>query len=205
MADPLSCRGKSRNREVYDQGLNDVLGDFLLTLVDSMDTLAIMGNHSEFSSAVQMVVENLSFDKDNIIQVFEVNIRVLGSLLSSHLLAKYPMTGPPVSGYQDGLLELAIDLADRLLPAFDTPTGIPYPRVNLKYGVPMESTSETCTAGGGTLILEFGVLSALTGNPIYEEKAKNALFSLWNRKSKLDLFGNGIDAKTGAVSITGLG
>lgn len=51
-------------------------------------------------------------------QVFETNIRILGGLLSAHLLATYP-------GYDGSLLRLAKDLGDRLLPAFRTPTGTP--------------------------------------------------------------------------------
>ena len=53
--------------------------------------------------------------------------------------------------------------ADRLLPAFDTPTGMPYGTVNLRTGVPEGETPITCTAGVGTYIVEFGTLSRLTG------------------------------------------
>lgn len=74
---------------------------------------------------------------------------------------EWPCNGP--------LLRLAEDVAKRLLPAFDTATGMPYGTVNLRHGVPHGETSITCTAGVGTFILEFGTLSRLTGNPIYEE------------------------------------
>lgn len=53
--------------------------------------------------------------------------------------------------------------------AFDTKTGMPYGTVNLSKGVPKGETTITCTAGIGTFILEFGTLSRLTGDPIYEE------------------------------------
>lgn len=53
--------------------------------------------------------------------------------------------------------------------AFDTKTGMPYGTVNLSNGVPKGETTITCTAGIGTFILEFGTLSRLTGDPIYEE------------------------------------
>lgn len=49
---------------------------------------------------------------------------------------------------------------------------------------------EACTAGAGTLILEFGSLSRLTGNPVYEAAAKKALFEVWARRSDLDLVGS---------------
>jgi mannosidase alpha-like ER degradation enhancer 2 len=67
------------------------------------------------------------------------------------------------------LLQLAEDVARRLIAAFDTTTGMPYGTVNLRYGVPAGETSITCTAGVGTFILEFGTLSRLTGDPLFEE------------------------------------
>lgn len=73
----------------------------------------------------------------------------------------WPCNGP--------LLRLAEDVARRLLPAFDTPTGMPYGTVNLRHGVPPDETTITCTAGIGTFVLEFGTLSRLTGDPVYEE------------------------------------
>lgn len=66
-------------------------------------------------------------------------------------------------------MRLAEDVAKRLIVAFDTPTGMPYGTVNLKTGVPVGETTVTCTAGIGTFIVEFGTLSRLTGDPIYEE------------------------------------
>lgn len=55
--------------------INDVLGNFSLTLVDSLDTLAILGNTTEFKRAVQLVLETVSFDRNSTVQVFETNIR----------------------------------------------------------------------------------------------------------------------------------
>jgi mannosidase alpha-like ER degradation enhancer 1 len=164
--------------------INDVLGNYSLTLVDSLDMLAILGNRTAFHHAVAMVVEHVDFDQDSTVQVrsfslkhmftrflpfgcsqqvFEANIRILGGLLSAHLIAKghiLPHMKLP-SDYDDELLWLARDLAARLLPAFDvTSTGLPLPRVNLRYGAVNGSfwRNDTCTAGVGTLLLEFGVL-----------------------------------------------
>lgn len=54
--------------------------------------------------------------------------------------------------------------ANKLLPAFDTPTGMPYGTVNFALGgVPKDETTITCVASIGTYILEFGALSRLTG------------------------------------------
>lgn len=84
-----------------------------------------------------------------------------------------------VPGYEGGLLDAARDLADRLLPAFDTPTGLPLPWVNLRHGrIPHESR-ETCTACAGSLLLEFGSLSRMTGEPKYEAAAARAMERLF--------------------------
>lgn len=92
---------------------------------------------------------------------------------------------------------MAEDVARRLLPAFDTQTGMPYGTVNLKMGIPQGETSVTCTAGVGTFIIEFGALSRLTGDPIYEEIALNAIHTLYSYKSTIGLYGNHIDVRTG--------
>lgn len=55
--------------------INDILGDYCLTLVDALDTLAVMGNITRFQHAVSLVLEHVDFDKDSVVQVFEVNIR----------------------------------------------------------------------------------------------------------------------------------
>ncbi|KAL3267107.1 hypothetical protein HHI36_011247 [Cryptolaemus montrouzieri] len=183
---PLSCDGI------------DTYGSYSLTLIDALDTLAIMGNYTEFQRVVELITSKSKFDANINVSVFETNIRIIGGLLSAHLLSYragvnvipgWPCKGP--------LLELAEDVAKRLIVAFDTKTGMPYGTVNLKYGVPKGETTITCTAGIGTFIVEFGTLSRLTGNPIYEEVAMNALNALYNHKSKLGLFGNHIDVQTG--------
>ncbi|GBG76786.1 hypothetical protein CBR_g23002 [Chara braunii] len=182
---PLSCKGE------------DTLGGYSLTIIDAMDTLALLGNKSEFAKAVRWASANLNFDRDITVSVFETNIRVLGGLLSAHLLASDPATGMQVEGYKDELLHLAEDLGSRMLPAFDTPTGIPYGSVNLRKGVHADETKVTSTAGGGTLALEFGMLSRLTGNPVFEEAAKNAVRGLWAQRSSLGLVGGHINVFTG--------
>ena len=68
----------------------------------------------------------MSYDIDVRVNVFEANIRMLGGLLSAHLLAQDPVRGPQLmpGGYSNGLLVLAEDLGRRLLPAFTaSPTG----------------------------------------------------------------------------------
>jgi len=94
-----------------------------------------------------------------------------------------------------------LDLGNRLLPAFNTPTGIPYGAINLKYGVPLDETTITCTAAAGTFSLEFGILSKLTGKPEFENAARKSIKSIWNFRSELDLLGNHIDITDGEWTI----
>jgi hypothetical protein len=118
-------------------------------------------------------------------------------LLSAHLLASDASTGRGVSGYSGALLRLARELGERLLPAFNTPTGIPFGSVHLRRGVAHNESRVSSTAGGGTLVLEFGVLSKLTGDPRFEYAAKRALRALWARRSPLGLVGAHIDVMSG--------
>jgi len=156
----------------------------LMTPVDSLDTLLLMGLDDEAKKARTLIDEKLSFDKDIPVKNFEVTIRLLGGLLSG-----YQMTGDP------RLLELARDLGQRLLPVFNSPTGMPYMYVNLKTG--KTSGARSNPAEIGTLLLEFGTLSKLTGNPVFYDKAKNALLQLAKRRSKIGLVGEEIDVETG--------
>ncbi|KAG0006969.1 alpha mannosidase-like protein [Modicella reniformis] len=207
---PVACTGRGPDRQNPNNiNINDVLGDFSLTLIDALDTLAVMREPELFRQAIQLVKRHVSdFDINSRVQVFEVNIRVLGALLSGHLYASDPALKSVVKGYNGELLSMAEDLGKRLMKAFkDTPTGIPWPRVNLRKGVLRDESSETCAAGAGSLLLEFGVLSRLTGNRSYEEAARRALLELWNRRSKIGLMGNTINITTGQwmSAMTGIG
>nr|XP_035931457.1 ER degradation-enhancing alpha-mannosidase-like protein 1 isoform X3 [Halichoerus grypus] len=200
---PIHCRGRGPDRgDPSNLNINDVLGNYSLTLVDALDTLAIMGNSSEFQKAVKLVIDTVSFDKDSTVQVFEATIRVLGSLLSAHRIitdSKQPFGDMTIKDYDNELLHMAHDLAVRLLPAFEnTKTGIPYPRVNLKTGVPPDSNNETCTAGAGSLLVEFGILSRLLGDSTFEWVARRAVKALWNlRSNDTGLLGNVVNIQTG--------
>jgi mannosidase alpha-like ER degradation enhancer 2 len=155
-----------------------------ITPVDTLDTLLLMGLNEEAAKTKNLIVEKLSFDQDVEVKNFEVTIRLLGGLLSG-----YQMTGDP------RLLRLAEDLGNRLLPVFNSPTGMPYMYVNLKTG--KTSGSRTNPAEIGTLVLEFGTLSKLTNKPVFYDKAKNALVQLYKRRSKIGLVGEEIDVETG--------
>ena len=76
------------------------------------------------------MVNDVSFDSDIVVSVFETNIRVVGGLLSSHVLALYlKQKHNMMLWYHEQLLNMAKDVGYRLLPAFNTSTGIPHPRV----------------------------------------------------------------------------
>jgi mannosidase alpha-like ER degradation enhancer 1 len=101
-----------------------------VTLVDVLDTLVVLGDVQGFDTAVKNVIESVSFNTNTRPQVFEATIRVLGGLLSAHIFASRPNQPFYLPWYKGELLHMAHDLGNRLLPAFSTPTGIPYPRVS---------------------------------------------------------------------------
>ncbi|PIN26416.1 Glycosyl hydrolase, family 47 [Handroanthus impetiginosus] len=168
-----------------------------LSLIESLSSLVVLGNSTEFEKAVLWLSENLIFDVDARISLFECNIRVLGGLVSAHILATDSTNRLTKGTYNNQLLVLAEKLGQRFLPAFDTPTGLPYAWINLKYGVLENETTETSTSGCGSLILEMGALSHLTGDPRFESAALRALRKLWSMRSSLNLFGTTLDVKTG--------
>jgi len=157
----------------------------LMTPVDALDTLILMKLDAEADKARALITSELSFDRDVYVKNFEITIRLLGGLLSSYQLTD-----------DKRLLALAEDLGNRLLPAFDSPSGLPYVYVNLHTGQvrdPISNPAET-----GTLLLEFGTLSKLTGKPIFYDKAKRALVETYKRRSSIGLVGSSINVETGA-------
>jgi hypothetical protein len=156
----------------------------LMTPIDAFSTMKMMDLKKEAEEVKELILNRLTFDLDIKVQFFEINIRLLGGLLSAHHL--------------DGdkrFLKLAIDLANRLMPAFNSPTGMPYLYVNLKTGKtkgPMNNPAEI-----GTTLLEWGTLSKLTGNPVYYQKAKKAIQVLFQKRSKHNLLGTIINVETG--------
>ncbi|BGP14426.1 hypothetical protein JCM10213_004549 [Rhodosporidiobolus nylandii] len=179
-------------------------------VVDSLDSLLITGMTEEYQRARDWVA-GLSFDLDDKFHTFEITIRVLGGLLSAYHL----------SGETDQmLLDKAADLADRLLPAFDTPSGLPMSFVNLaqRTGIPdADNRGMTSAAEAGTLQvrptsflpvqfaltsrylkLEFKYLSHLTGNPVYWEKVEKVMEVIRSQPSKDGLVPIFMRADTGS-------
>ena len=156
----------------------------LMTPVDALDTMILMGLKDEANATREYIARNLSFDKDIDVQNFEITIRLLGGLLSS-----YQLTG------DQRLFNLAEDLGKRLLPVFDSPTGLPYRYVNLRSG--KVHGNVTNPAEAGTLLIEFGTLSKLTHKPVFYDKAKRALVEIYRRRSPIGLVGTWINVETG--------
>jgi mannosyl-oligosaccharide alpha-1,2-mannosidase len=143
--EPLSKRGRN------------AFGGLGATIVDSLDTLWIMGLTEHYARARDWVVAALDFDRDWDASVFETTIRVLGGLL-----AAYDLSGDPA------FLEKCLDVAARLEPAFDTPTRVPVNIVNLRTG---RAKTPPWTGNPGVVVLaefgslgmEFGALSERSG------------------------------------------
>ncbi|KAI7737959.1 hypothetical protein M8C21_004921 [Ambrosia artemisiifolia] len=136
--------------ELQPQSKNgvDSFGGLGATLIDSLDTLYIMGLDEQFQRAREVV----------------------GGLLSA-----YDLSGDSV------FLEKAKDIADRLLPAWDTPSGIPYNIINLAHGNahnPGWTGGDSILADSGTEQLEFIALSQRTGDPKYQLKVENVILVL---------------------------
>ena len=68
--------------------IDDALGNFSLTLVDTLDTLVLLDETKEFERVVKLVIASVRFDQDIVVSVFETNIRMLGGLLAAHVLTK---------------------------------------------------------------------------------------------------------------------
>lgn len=146
-------------------------GSMAMTMLDSLSTLWVMGLKDEFKEAKDWIAENLQFEHVGSISVFETNIRAFAGLLSA-----YDLSGEKV------FLDKAKDLGDRLLKAFDTPTGFPMNGLRLSDGTHTGGPG-ACLAEFGTLQLEFRSLSHHTGDPIYEERAMHAFKYLYENRA----------------------
>eukprot|EP00611_Tribonema_gayanum_P015110 TRINITY_DN268_c0_g1_i5.p1 TRINITY_DN268_c0_g1~~TRINITY_DN268_c0_g1_i5.p1 ORF type:complete len:838 (-),score=164.59 TRINITY_DN268_c0_g1_i5:520-3033(-) len=143
----------------------DNWGGLGVTLVDALDTLWLMGLKNEFAEATTWVRDSLTFANAGSVSVFETTIRELGGLLSA-----YDLSGEKV------FLEKAQDLGDRLMPAFDTPSGLPVNNVDITTKTQRGPLpAGVLIAEVGTLQVEFRYLSHATGNPIYASAVNKAM------------------------------
>jgi mannosidase alpha-like ER degradation enhancer 2 len=170
---------------ISKKGQNWYASSLVMTPVDAFDTFILMKMKTEAGEAKAMIFKDLSFKRNMEVQLFEVSIRFLGGLISS-----YELDGDP------RFLDLAKDLGKRLLPAFKSPTGMPYRYVNLQTGATRDSLSNPAEIG--TYLLEFGKLTQYTGDSAYYKTAKKASFEVFKRRSKIGLVGTVINVNTGA-------
>ncbi|EDO30560.1 predicted protein, partial [Nematostella vectensis] len=159
-----------------------------LTIIDSLDTMLLLNLKDEFREARDWVANSLSFDKNVDVNLFEVTIRVLGGLLSAYHLSN-----------DDIFLNKAVELGDRLLPCFNSQSGIPFSDVNLmtrqvhppRWG-PDSSVSEV-----STIQLEFRDLSYVTGNDKYKQAVDKVMRHLHSLPKKNGLVPIFVNANTG--------
>ncbi|KAG9127278.1 mannosyl-oligosaccharide alpha-1,2-mannosidase [Ceratobasidium sp. 392] len=147
------------------------------TIADSLDTIILMQQQGydfdvEYERARNWIQDTLSFDRDANFNTFETTIRVLGGLLSAHYLTT------------DNLyLDRARELADRIMPVFETPSGLPTSMVNLcaskndgvcvsKGVLDKDNNNLVSVAEVATLQLEFKYLSFLTDEDSYWRTAE---------------------------------
>lgn len=170
---PVSKKGE----QMAPQGMGWII-------VDALDTMILMNLTSRVTHARQWISKSLSYDQDQDVSTFETTIRMLGGLLSAHYLSnEFPNLAPladddPGAPGEDLYLEKAKDLADRLISAFDSPSGVPYASVNLgKYeGLPAhDEGGASSTAEATTLQLEFKYIAKLTGEKYFWDKAEKVM------------------------------
>ncbi|GMT10012.1 hypothetical protein PFISCL1PPCAC_1309 [Pristionchus fissidentatus] len=165
------------------------------TIIDAADTLWIMGLKKEYKQARDFIQANFSMaNAQGTLSVFETNIRFVGGLLALRAL-----TG------EEFYTEKAQEVADALLPAFNTPTGISYSNINMQ----TKAASNYGWANGGSSILsefgsihlEFTYLSHLTGKNVWVNKVKKIRETL-DKADKIDggLYSNYMNPKTGRWS-----
>ncbi|KAL1594323.1 hypothetical protein SLS60_010082 [Paraconiothyrium brasiliense] len=169
-------------------------------IVDSSTTLVLMGLWDELALSVEHIV-TIDFTKsDDLVDPFETTIRYLGGLVS--LVDLFDAGVIPDNAVskeaRDAILQQAVALANALGPAYDTPTGMPWPRVDFSRskgiahpaGASSKYTSHENPVIGparaGSSILENRVLTRLTGDPIYAQNSTLAwaplVWSKWQRK-----------------------
>lgn len=164
--------GYDQYRPVSNVNQESTGGGLGWMIVDSLDTLMIMNLTSKVHRARQWISTSLQYDQDRDVNTFETTIRMLGGLLSAHYLSTQFPTLAPLNdddvgaAGEDLYIEKAADLAERLLGAFDSPSGIPWSNVNLNIsaGVAVHfDEGATSVSEAGSMQLEFKYLAKLTG------------------------------------------
>mmetsp|Transcript_6421 Transcript_6421/g.19429 ORF Transcript_6421/g.19429 Transcript_6421/m.19429 type:complete len:490 (+) Transcript_6421:245-1714(+) len=143
----------------------DTFSGMGMTVLDSLDTLYMMGLKSRFEQARDWVVNEFNVDKVGQVSIFETTIRALGGLLSA-----YELSGDEV------FLRKAEELGYRLSSAFRGST-MPHPECTLS-GMVCPTTwrgEQTFLAEVGTLQLEFHSLSRASSDPYLKKLGATTL------------------------------
>jgi hypothetical protein len=174
------------------------------TIVDTLDTLLIMGLDEEYERARTWVQDELTFDVDVEFNAFEVGrSRSTGSSLASvHLLTPRPrlpmqitirllgglLSAYHLSPFSDRTLYLAhaVDLGNRLLSTYQTPSGFPLSKVNLgrAVGIPdKDNRGLVSLAEVASTQLELKYLSEISGDDRYWKAAEHVMYAIRDQPS----------------------
>ncbi|KAG6012779.1 hypothetical protein E4U43_007655, partial [Claviceps pusilla] len=160
----------------------DQFSGWAATLVDSLDTLWIMGLREEFNEAVAAVgAIDFGVATHSSVNIFETNIRYLGGLL-----AAYDLSSSPV------LLAKAVELGDLIYAGFNTPKQMPVDFIDLddaRLGTGLKVESSVVAASPGTLSLEMTRLSQVTGDPKYYDAAARVMRVFHEQQGKTKIPG----------------
>lgn len=167
--------GKDEYHPLSESGTNLLLQDnspLGFTIIDALDMLILLGLKDEYVNARNWIRDDLTWDIDGRLNVFETTIRVMGGLLSASALMLDPPAGTLPASPEDSafFLSRAQELAERLLPAFDTPHGLPKREVNLLTGesfYDQDNHNTVSLAEATTIQLEFKYLAERTGDKRY--------------------------------------
>ncbi|XP_001357617.3 mannosyl-oligosaccharide alpha-1,2-mannosidase IA [Drosophila pseudoobscura] len=156
------------------------------SVIEGLDTLHIMGFEDEYKQGRDWIESTFEMDNVNaLLSVFELTARLLGSMLSL-----YALTGDPL--YKNK----ALQIADKILPAFETPTGIPKSIVN-PGSKNAQSSHFNDISEFGALHMEFSYLSDITGIAVYRERVQGIRKVLGNMTKPNGLYPNLISVRTG--------
>ncbi|CAK5269755.1 unnamed protein product [Mycena citricolor] len=137
-----------------------------VSVIDSLDTMWIMGLHDFFEEGITWV-KDLTFDipTGEFVPFFETIIRYLGGMLSAHALSDEPI-----------LLTKASELGMMLMPAFNTPSGLPMYAVNPQTGdVRKGWTGSVLWAEALSNQMEYKYLAHLTNRPDFYDKTEKIM------------------------------
>mmetsp|Transcript_2646 Transcript_2646/g.3804 ORF Transcript_2646/g.3804 Transcript_2646/m.3804 type:complete len:525 (-) Transcript_2646:1131-2705(-) len=170
-------------------------GAYAATLVDSLDTIYLAGMHDEFEHALYYIKHYLKFDEvgHGKVSFFETTIRVLGGLLGGYSVSKHPL-----------LIQKAVELADRLILACNTPSNLPYHAIDLSTGEGVNAAwtgNASILSEVGSFSLEFSYLSAITNDPKYKNVAEKVIHTIHKQNLIPGLYALRLNLTTGGPSL----